>query len=32
MPFINVWYYNDLLSEWKLQTTTDRIQTKDELK
>ena len=32
MPFINLWYYNDLLSEWKLQTTIDRIQTKDEEK
>ena len=32
MPFINLWYYNDLLNEWKLKTTTDRIQTKDEEK
>ena len=30
--FVNVWYYNDLLSEWILKTTNDYQETKDELK
>lgn len=29
---INVWYYNDLLSEWILKGTTDYQETKDEHK
>jgi hypothetical protein len=29
---INVWYYNDLLSEWILKGTTDYQETKDEYK
>ena len=29
---INVWYYNDLLSEWILKGTTDYQGTKDEYK
>ena len=29
---INVWYYNDLLSEWILKSTTDYQETKDEYK
>lgn len=29
---INVWYYNDLLSEWTLKGTTDHQETKDEYK
>ena len=29
---INVWYYNDLLSEWILNGTSDYQETKDEYK
>jgi hypothetical protein len=29
---INVWYYNDLLSEWILKGTQDYQETKDEYK
>ena len=29
---INVWYYNDLLSEWILKGTTDYQETKNEYK
>ena len=29
---INVWYYNDLLSEWILKGTADYQETKDEYK
>ena len=29
---INVWYYNDLLSEWILKGTPDYQETKDEYK
>ena len=29
---INVWYYNDLISEWILKGTTDYQETKDEYK
>lgn len=32
MISINVWYYNDLLSEWILKGTTDYQETKDEYK
>ena len=29
---INVWYYNDLLSQWMLKSTSDFQESKDELK
>ena len=29
---INVWYYNDLLNNWILKSTTDKKETKDEYK
>lgn len=29
---INVWYYNELLNDWILKSTTDLKETKDEYK
>lgn len=32
MISINVWYYNEILSEWILKGTSDYLETKDEYK